>query len=68
MTDAFVLRQLHYDLDRDLKRIAKRFKNPKITLVVRNLDVADGDVVLTDDDTEAAIAAIRKLYPTEVVS
>lgn len=57
-----VLTQLHLDLDRDLKRIAKRFKSPKITLVVRNPQLADADVVLTDDDPELAIAAIRKLY------
>lgn len=54
-----VLQQLRFDLDADLKRIAKRFRNPKITLIVRNPDVADGDVVLTDDDPEAAIITLR---------
>lgn len=54
--------QLHDDLSRDLERIAKRFKpGAKLTLVVRHPSLSDADVVLTDDDTEAAIAAIRKL-------
>jgi len=56
-----VLRQLHYDLADDMARVARRFKSCKVTLVVRNPDLADGDVVLTDDDPEMAIAAIRKL-------
>lgn len=59
MTDPVIV-QLHRDLDADLKRIARRFKSPRITLVIRNPQVADGDMVLTDDDPEAAIAAIRK--------
>lgn len=52
---------LHLQLDRDLKRIAKYFKNPRITLVVRNPDHNDADVVLTDDDLGEAIEAIQKL-------
>lgn len=52
---------LYIELDGDLRRIARRFKNPKITLIVRNPDLADGDVVLTDDDPQKAIEAIQKL-------
>jgi hypothetical protein len=60
MADPVVV-QLHHDLDSDLKRIARRFKAPKITLIVRNAALPDGDVVLTDDDLELAIAALRRL-------
>jgi hypothetical protein len=52
-------------LHADLKRIAKRFKNPRITLIVRNPDVHDGDVVLTDDDPALAMAALEHLW-TEI--
>jgi hypothetical protein len=60
-----VLHQLHLDLSADLARIAKRFKSPKLTLVVRNPRLADGDVVLTDDDPEKAIASIRRFIECE---
>lgn len=43
-----------------LEKIAKLFKNPKITLVVRAPDLADGDVVITDDELEPVIASLRK--------
>ncbi len=57
------IQQLREDLSEDLNRIARRFKkNPKLTLVVRNPDLADGDVVLSNDDPELAIAAIRGLF------
>lgn len=52
---------LQLDLSREMKRIAARFKHPKITLIVRNPDVADGDVVLTDDDPLLAIESLQKL-------
>ena len=54
--------QLHRDLVYELNRIAAYFRNPKITLVVRNPSVPDGDVVLVADveDPELAIAAIRR--------
>ena len=49
-------------LNRDLGRIARRFKNQRITLVIRNPDLADGDVVLSNDEPtgEEAIKAIRR--------
>jgi hypothetical protein len=62
------LQQLHYDISEDLERIAKRFKGrPKITLIVRNPELADGDVLISDDDFEQAIAAIRRLKDREPV-
>jgi len=55
------LHQLHADLSADLERIASRFKSPKLTLVIRAPDLADGDVVLSDDDLDEAIGAIERL-------
>lgn len=55
------LLHLHEDLSADLDRIARRFKDPKITLVVRAPELKDGDVVLTNDNLESAIEAIRRL-------
>jgi hypothetical protein len=61
-----VIHQLHADLDADLRRVAKRFKNPVITLIVRNPDIGNtADVVLTDevDIGEAIAALIRSSDP-----
>ena len=44
-----------------LAQIAEQFKNPKITLIVRAPDIADGDMILTDDDLNATIAAIQRM-------
>ena len=44
-----------------LEQIACCFKNPKVTLLVRSPDLADGDFILTDDELEAAVAAIQRL-------
>ena len=52
---------LHDNLQNDLDRIKARFKNPKLTLIVRNPDVKDGDVVIGDDDLNLAIESVRKL-------
>lgn len=57
--------QLLYALSDDLAGIARRFKKPKITLVIRNLDVEDGDVIVSDDDFDKVIEAINKLRSRE---
>ena len=60
------LAQLHDDLSADLNRIARRFKSPLLTLIVRNPQLADGDVVLTNDpDHEAAVAALVRFVRKE---
>lgn len=42
-----------------LEQIAKCFNEPKVTLIVRTLDVPkDGDMVFTDDDPRLAIASL----------
>lgn len=56
---------VHEQLSKALDRIKARFLNPKITLIVRNPDVADGDIVLTDDDPLLAIEALEKLIAEE---
>ena len=46
-----------------LDEIAKLFKQrPKMTIVIRADWLPNGDVILTDDDQEKAIAAIRRLH------
>ncbi len=56
------LRELHIDLNDDLRRISSRFKTPpKITLVIRHPERPNGGCVLTDDDLELAIGEIRRL-------
>ncbi len=55
------LRELQEQIAYHLEEIARLFKSPKITIVVRNDELADGDVVLSDDDLDKAIAAIHRL-------
>jgi hypothetical protein len=56
------LRNLQANIADSLEDIRELFLgDPKITLIVRNPNVEDGDVILSDDDFELAIAAIRHL-------
>jgi hypothetical protein len=57
---------LHAEVSDHLEKICKLFtQRPKITIVIRTPWLADegkeGDVLLTDDDLDVAIAAINKL-------
>lgn len=54
-------RRFHALLEDDLDSVCAKFKNPKVTLVVRAPDLDDGDVVIGNDDLDAAIAAINRL-------
>lgn len=65
-----VHQQLHEALSDDLNRIAARFRpGAKLTLVVRNPEIHDdAGVVISNDDPEAAIAEIRKLERTGIVT
>lgn len=45
---------------RHLDQIGKMFKNPKITILVRNPDLKDGDLILTEDSMDEAIKALEK--------
>lgn len=56
------LLNLQADIADSLEVIRALFKGaPKITLIVRNPAVEDGDVIISDDDFELAIGAIRHL-------
>jgi hypothetical protein len=55
------LQELHTLLNGHLEDIATMFRSPKITLIVRAPDLSDGDVVVTDDDLDAAIASLQRL-------
>jgi hypothetical protein len=61
-----VLVNLQAEVAEHLEEICKLFKQrPKITIVIRTpwieAEGKDGDVVLTDDDFDLAIAAINRL-------
>jgi hypothetical protein len=57
-----VLDRLHADIGEHLDAIKSMFKpGAKITLIVRNPSLKDGDVLLTDDDTREAVAALKRL-------
>ena len=53
--------ELFFSLQDDLDSVCDKFKNPKVTLIVRAPDLPDGDVVIGNDDLDAAIAAINRL-------
>lgn len=56
------LERLHFDIGGYLVDIEKLFNCPvKITLVVRMPDMADGGVLLSNDDIQSAIAEIVRL-------
>ena len=54
--------QLHEKIEPHLAAIGQLFKNPKITLLVRAPDVEDGDLILTADDPDSVIAALKKTW------
>lgn len=55
-----ILGTLYRQLARHLDAVSKVFKNPKVTLIVRSPELADGDVVIGDDDLDEAIKAIER--------
>lgn len=59
-----VLHRLHFDISQKLDEIKALFSNPdacKVTLVIRNTDLENGGVVISDDDYDAAIVEINRL-------
>ena len=44
-----------------LEAIERMFKAPKVTLVIRNPELEDGDLIVTNDNFEDAIEAIKNL-------
>ena len=61
-----VLLQLHSQVEQHLLEICKLFtQRPRITIVIRTpwleAEGKEGDIILTDDNFELAIAAINRL-------
>jgi len=59
-----VLEDLHYDISSHLDEIRGYFKKPdqvKVTILVRNPWLKDGDVYITNDSTEEVIKALQQL-------
>lgn len=44
-----------------LQEIAGYFNNAKVTVVIRTLDIKNGDLVMTDDDLDKVVEAIKVL-------
>ena len=65
-----VMHELRDDLSAHLDEMAQLFvSEPKITLIIRNPSLEDGDVVLTsDDDLEAAIQSVRRFRAADAPS
>lgn len=60
MTNKSVLDEMCEELQRDINRISKRFKRCKVTLIVRNPERPESDVVMGDDEYDQAIDAIQR--------
>ncbi len=52
---------VHKQVSEKLSEIAPLFKNPRLTLLVRSPDLADGDYIATADDLGEVIQAIKKI-------
>jgi hypothetical protein len=62
------LKLLQRQVAEHLEDIASLFtQRPKITIVIRTPWIADGGVILTDDDFDAAIAEINRLREREPI-
>lgn len=61
MSDTLDLFLVQETINHHLNEIAGLFKAPKITLVVRAPNLPDGDLVMTADDLDQAVAAIQRL-------
>ena len=48
-------------ISRHLEAIERLFTAPKVTLVIRNPELEDGDLIVTNDSFDDAIEAIKNL-------
>jgi hypothetical protein len=63
------LSRVHEEASAALARLARLFlPSARLTLVVRTPELPDGTVIVTNDDAEEVVAAIRRTYgdPGEV--
>jgi hypothetical protein len=57
-----VLDNLHAEIAEHLDSIKSMFKDgAKVTLIVRNPNIKDADVLVTDDAPKEIVAALRRL-------
>ncbi len=55
----------YQNISQHLNAIAEYFKEPKLTLIVRAPNLADGDLVLTNDSLDDVLASITKMKDRE---
>jgi hypothetical protein len=60
-------RYIAEDISAHLDAIKQHFKAPKLTLLIRNPALNDGDVLLTDDSLPAVLQAIEHLSHKEEI-
>jgi hypothetical protein len=53
--------KVQQEIEEVLKNIEPLFLNARLTLIVRNPDLQDGDMILTKDDLDEVIKSIEAL-------
>ncbi len=56
----------HAEVSEHCAQVAKLFKlGARVTILIRNPSLADGDMVVSDDDLDLVIAAVARLKEKE---
>jgi len=64
-----VLQELQHDISEKLLEIEDMFKRPvKITIVIRTPWLADGGVLISNDDFDTALAEIQRLRAKQIIT
>jgi hypothetical protein len=63
-----VPRHITQDISHHLDAIRVYFTAPKVTLLVRNPALDDGDFLLTEDDLDLVIRALQRLSTYEEIN
>ena len=54
--------QVHAEVAEHCSQIARLFKaGARVTVLIRNPNLADGDMVVSDDETDLAVMALQRL-------
>lgn len=60
------LSEVHAEVAEHCSQVAKYFKpGAKVTILIRNPHLADGDMVVSDDSMDSAIGALARLKEKE---
>lgn len=60
------LRQVHAEVAEHAGQVADLFKpGARVTILIRNPQLEDGDIVVSDDSMESVIAAVQRLKEKE---